>query len=705
MFQRLARTRPAPLALAALAALLWTSAPAGPAHAQSGVLDPTFGAGGVVVAPLGPNDEFGEALAIQADDRIVVAGYAIAANDDFAVARFNLDGTLDASFGGTGAVVTPIGSDVDRAFAVAVQPDQKIVVAGFRRQEGVEAFALARYLPDGTLDPTFDGDGKVVTQIGSLEDTAYAVAVQGDGKIVAAGFTRTSQNKDLAVVRYLPNGSLDPAFGAAGKAVLHVGGDDEAAAIAIQGDGKIVVAGYTSVAGRDLLVVRFTATGLPDPTFNGTGFQVVEFGTGNSFGEGVVLEPGGKILAAGYAHVGSVDHFAVTRLTASGALDPTLAGTGKLTTPVGTTAQGQAIALDANGRFVVAGTARISGNDDVAIVRYNADGSIDTAFGGTGIVTQTLGTGADQGKAVAIQSDAKVLAAGTARSGNFEDFGLVRYLIDDCGNGTIDLGEECDGGAVIGGDCCTTACTLLGAGTVCRPADGFCDLEESCDGVSGVCPADLRKPDGDDDGVCDEIDICPVDPDPAQLDGDDDGLGDACDPCTNGVTIGKPKMRITKFTSGPGDDTFTFTGDMDFAFEPVIDAVAVGARVILEDANGEVLFDVAVPPGAYSSSTRSGWRANKAGTMWSFRSQTPVGGVVNMLRFSTTKARRDLAKVRVTGRKGGFAQSPVALPLSAIVVIDAPTAATGACGEIHYVAAPGSPSCTFNASGSTLQCK
>lgn len=705
MSQLLARTRPAPLALAAVAALLWTWATARHADAQSGVLDPTFGAGGVVVASLGPNDEFGEALAIQADDRIVVAGYALAANDDFAVARFNLDGTLDTSFGGTGAVVTPIGGDVDRAFAVAVQPDQKIVVAGFRRQEGVEAFALARYLPDGTLDPTFDGDGKVVTAIGSLEDTAYAIAVQGDGKIVAAGFTRTAQNKDLALVRYLPDGSLDPTFGAAGKAVLPIGGDDEAAAIALQGDGKIVVAGYTSVAGRDLLVARFTAAGVPDATFNGTGFRVVEFGTGNSFGEGVVLEPGGGILAAGHAHVGSVDHFAVTRLTANGALDPTLAGTGQLTTPVGTTAQGQAIALDANGRFVVAGTARIAGNDDLAIVRYNANGSLDTTFGGTGIVTQPLGTGADQGKAIAIQSDAKVLAAGTARSGNFEDFGLVRYLIDDCGNGTIDLGEQCDGGAVIGGDCCTSACTLLAAGTVCRPVDGFCDLEESCDGVSGACPFDARKPDGDDDGVCDEIDICPVDPDPAQLDGDGDGLGDECDPCTNGVTIGKARMRITKYTTGPGDDTFTFTGQMDFAFEPEIDAIATGARLILEDANGDVLFDVAVPPGAYDKSTRSGWRVNKPGTMASFRSLTPVDGVVNTLRFQTSKARRDLVKVRITGRKGGFAQSPVALPLSAIVVIDAPTAATGACGEIHYLEAPALPSCSFNAPGSTLQCK
>lgn len=680
----------------------------GPVRAQSGVLDPTFGSGGVVVQPIGASDDFGQAVAVQDDDRIVVAGYSTAVNDDFALARFELDGDPDPTFNGTGKVTTPIGSDVDRAFAVAIQPvDQKIVVAGFRRESGAEAFALARYLPNGTLDASFDGDGKVVTAIGSLEDVASAVAVQDDGKIVAAGFSRSGANKDVAIVRYDANGALDPTFSGDGKLTLGIGtGNDEAFAVAIDDDDRIVVAGYAGTA-RDMFVARFTPAGVLDATFNGgTGLRVITFGTGDESGQGLALQGDGGILIAGYARVGTVDNFAVARVTETGALDGGFDGDGKVTTAVGSVSQGKAIAIDDNGRFVVAGFGRFSGSDDIAVVRYNTDGSLDAAFGGTGIVNVPVGgSGSDEGNAVALQSDAKVLAAGMARNGNAKDFGLLRILIDDCGNGTLDAGEQCDGGAIIDGDCCTSACTFVAASTECRPLADDCDLVEACTGSSGACPVDAKKPDGDGDDVCDEQDICPVDPDPLQLDGDEDGLGDECDPCTNGVAVGKPKLKVTKFTSGPGDDTFTFTGEMDFAAAPTLNPLALGARLILEDGAGDVLFDVTVPAGAYNPLTRTGWTVNGAATSFTFRSTTPVGGLLNQLKLSKTSARPDLIKIRATGKKGGYAQNPIELPLAAIFVLDAPTAATGECGEIHYLDAPQLPSCAFNANGSTLQCK
>jgi len=686
-----------------------TVATAGSARAQSGVLDPTFGSGGVVVAPIGASDDFGQAVAVQADDRIVVAGYSVATNDDFSVARFDLDGDLDPTFGGTGKVITPIGGDIDRAFAVAVQSDQSIVVAGFRRESGSEAFALARYLSNGTLDPNFDGDGKVVTAIGSLEDVANAVAIQDDGKIVAVGFSRSGANKDVAIVRYESTGALDTTFSGDGKLTLGIGtGNDEALAVAIDDDDRIVVAGYAGTA-RDMFVARFTPTGALDPTFNaGTGLRVITFGTGDESGQGLALQSDGAILIAGYARIGTVDSFAVARVDENGLLDATLDGDGKLITAIGTFAQGKAIAVDVNDRFVVAGFGRFAGSDDVAVVRYNTNGSLDTAFGGTGIVNVPIaGSGSDEGNAVALQSDAKVLAAGMGRNGNAKDFALLRILVDDCGNGTLDAGEACDGGAIIEGDCCTSECAFVAVSTVCRAVADDCDLVEACTGGSGACPVDLKKPDGDGDGddVCDEHDICPVDPDPLQLDGDDDGLGDECDPCTNGVAIGKPKLKLTKFTSGPGDDTLTFTGELDFALAPTLNPLALGARVILEDGAGDVLFDVAVPAGAYNPLTRTGWTVNGAATSFTFRSTSPVGGLLNQLKLSKSAARPDLIKIRATGKKGAYAQNPIELPLAAIVVLDAPTAATGECGEVHYLEAPLVPSCAFNASGSTLQCK
>ncbi|HEY8514733.1 MAG TPA: hypothetical protein VIS07_04365 [Candidatus Binatia bacterium] len=672
------------------------------ADAQSGVLDPTFGAGGVTSVAIGNGDDFGNALAIDAEDRIVVAGTCQQANDDFCVTRLTLEGALDASLAGSGKLAIPVRGEIDRASAVALQDDGKIVLAGFSRQAGKDEFALVRVDESGALDPSFDGDGKVTTALGAVEDQARAVAVQADGKIVAAGYSRSGSNRDLALVRYTATGELDPTFDGDGILVLGVGtGDDEAGAIAIQPDGKIVVAGYAADGSQhDFLVARFLPSGALDPGFNGGAPVRIAFGTGNEFANGVALQDDGKIVVAGYARVGTVFHFAVARLLANGTLDSTFDGDGKVTTAIGTTSQANAVAIDPTGRILVAGFARIAGSDDFALARYDTDGSLDENFAG-GFVTLAIGNGVDVANGVRAQRDGKIVVAGTKRTANDDDFAIVRYLVDDCGNGTIDLGEECDGGALIDGDCCDAACQLLPAATLCRAAEDACDVADFCDGVSGVCP-DARKPDGDDDGVCDEHDLCPVDPDPEQQDGDDDGLGDACDPCTNGVLVGKPKIRMTKFTTGPGDDTFTFTGQLDLPAPPTgLDPVTKGARVILADATGKVLLDVAVPPGAYDKTTRTGWTASKRGNVFNFRSKTLAGGLVDKLKISFAPSKPKLLKFTMSGRRGGFAAAPPALPLSAVVVIDAPTAATGECGEIAF--APGG--CAFNRNGSTLTCK
>ncbi|MEW6268985.1 MAG: hypothetical protein AB1689_06765 [Thermodesulfobacteriota bacterium] len=686
-----------PILCTALATVLLV---AGGAGAQSGVLDPTFGTGGVASTALGPGDDFAYGLAIDDEDRILLAGTCLQANDDFCLVRHELDGTPDTSLNGTGKLALPVRAEIDRAFAVALQGDRKIVLAGFSREAGKDEFALARVDESGALDPTFDGDGKVTTPIGTLEDQARAVAIQADGKIVAAGYTLTSANRDLAVVRYTATGALDPTFDGDGKVTLGLVGADEAAAIAIQTDGKIVLAGYAIGQQEDFLVVRLLADGALDPAFNGGAPLLIKFGTGQERANGIALQPDGKILVVGRTRIGSVFHFAVARLLADGTLDATLDGDGKVTTIIGTGSEASSVAVDATGRFVVAGFAKVPSNEDFALVRYDDDGSLDTNFAG-GVVTLPIGGAVDVASAVAVQRDGKIVLAGSKRSANDDDFAAVRYLVDDCGNGTIDVGEECDGGALIDGDCCDTGCDLLPAATLCRAVEDGCDIDDFCDGASGAC-LDVRKPDGDDDGVCDEADLCPLDPDPEQEDGDDDGLGDVCDPCTNGVLIGKPKIRMTKYTTGPGDDTFSFTGQLDLPVPPAqLDPVANGVRVILADAAGAVLFDVAVPPGAYSPVTRSGWIANKPGTAFTFRTTTAAGGLIDKLKLSFTATRPDLLKLTMSGRRGGFATAPPELPLSAVMVVDAPTAATGECGEIQF--AP--DGCSFNRNGSTLSCK
>ena len=688
-----------------VAAIVATLLACGDARAQSGVLDPTFGSGGVAVVPVGSADDFGRAVALQDDDRIVVAGTCTASNDDFCVVRLLLDGTLDPDFGGgTGKVTTAIRSSVDEANAVALDEDGNIVVAGFSRQGTKDELAVARLLPDGTLDASFDGDGKVTTAIGTLEDQARAVAIDGLGRIVVAGYTR-SANRDLALARYLADGTLDTSFSSDGKVAVPVGtGDDEAAAIAIQPDGRIVVVGYAADGSQhDLLIARFLENGSLDPALGGSGTVRIAFGTGNAFGTAVALHDDGRILAAGYARVGTVFHFAAARVDALGVLDPQLDGDGRLTTVIGTTSQASAVAIDPTGRFVLTGFARFASNDDVALARYDGTGALDTNFDGDGVVTLPIGNGPDLGNAVVVQDDRKIVVAGSARFGNDDQVAVARWLIDDCGNGVVDVGEACDGGALIDGDCCSSTCALLPAATVCRPLADDCDVADACDGSSAVCP-DVRLPDGDADGVCDVNDLCPVEPDPGQQDGDDDGLGDACDPCTNGVTIGKPKVRITKFTTPPGDDTLSLSGVLDFASAPVLDPVARGMRVILEDGAG-VRFDVSVPPGAYDPATRTGWLPNGAGTAFTYRTTTSVGGVIDKLKLSRTTAKPDVVKFTLSGKKGTQASDAVVPPLAATVVLDAPTAATGECGEIAFPGPAPLPACTLNRSGSTLSCK
>jgi uncharacterized delta-60 repeat protein/uncharacterized repeat protein (TIGR01451 family) len=228
-----------------------------------GSLDTTFGGDlpfpapgdGKVTTDFAGGLDIAHGVAIQGDGKIVAAGWAFAPvsgtqdfSDDFGLARYNIDGSLDPTFGVVGKVTTDFGGDLDYASDVAIQEDGKIVAAGVARVPGND-FALARYNTDGSLDPTFDGDGKVTTGFAGF-DSAYGMAIQADGRIVAAGLTLAGRfSADFALARYNTDGSLDPTFNGDGKVTTDFAGrDDEADAVAIQGDdGKIVAAGTSSV--------------------------------------------------------------------------------------------------------------------------------------------------------------------------------------------------------------------------------------------------------------------------------------------------------------------------------------------------------------------------------------------------------------------------------------------------------------------------
>ena len=232
-------------------------------YQSNGSPDTNFGSGGKVITDIGANrHDDARGLGIQTDGKIVVAGWSIdnpgsgSPNNDFALVRYDQNGVLDAGFGIAGKVISDLGSPADEANALAIQSDGKIVVAG-----GVQGadFAVARYDTSGILDMGFGNNGVAITPVGGNRDFATAVKIQTDGKILIAGISETGGNVDFALVRHDQDGSLDANFGSGGTVISDLGSNlDVAYALAIQADGKIVVAGGTSLNGnQDIAVARY----------------------------------------------------------------------------------------------------------------------------------------------------------------------------------------------------------------------------------------------------------------------------------------------------------------------------------------------------------------------------------------------------------------------------------------------------------------
>jgi len=404
-------------------------------YAQDGSLDLSFGIGGKVTTAIsGGDDDNGKSVAIQSDGKIVVAGTTINDGDrDFAIVRYNNDGTLDLSFGTDGKVVTDFGSNWDECYSVAIQSDGKIVAAGNIANGSTLDFAISRYNSDGTLDLSFDNDGMLTTDFAGKSDIITSIALQGDGKIVATGITTsaTAFNCDFAVVRYNIDGSLDLNFGTAGKVITQIGTDnDTPRSLAIQNDGKIVVAGYSVFSGdMYFALVRYNSDGTLDLSFDNDGKVTTSFGNEGDYGLSVAIQPDGKIVVSGKSYNNNID-IAVTRYNIDGSLDTSFDNDGMLTiVDENTNEEGLSVAIQSNGKILLAGYS----NDDFVVVRLNSDGSLDPSFGTNGKVITPIGNNVDAGYSLAIQSDGKIVVAGLSFNNTNNDFAVVRYNNDISG--------------------------------------------------------------------------------------------------------------------------------------------------------------------------------------------------------------------------------------------------------------------------------
>jgi uncharacterized delta-60 repeat protein len=392
-------------------------------------LDPTFDGDGIVITAVAASQEFATDLIIQPDGKLVVAGSSfISRRFDFMLVRYNPDGSLDTSFDTDGIAISNLRGDNDGVSALTLQPDGKILVAGYSRAVGAgrDDLTLVRYNSDGSLDTSFDTDGVVISPINGF---AQSLILQSDGKIIISGITDNGSDEDFALLRYNPDGSLDTSFDTDGFLTTDFGARDFANAMALQPDGKILLAGYTITGGGrlDIVLARYNADGSLDTSFDSDGKVMPSFGSEHYQINALILQPDGKIVVAGNTFSIS-DDFALFRFNADGTLDTSFGIEGKVITSMGEGRDHiQNMVLLPDGKLVVAGNSRgFAATAPISIARYNSDGSLDASFDTDGKFTTDLGsTDLLVGVyALILQPDGKLVVAGESNG----DFVLARYV-------------------------------------------------------------------------------------------------------------------------------------------------------------------------------------------------------------------------------------------------------------------------------------
>lgn len=407
--------------------------------AQPGILDLTFGNNGIVRTDIDQMNDYGFAVAVQTDGKIVMAGFAnVDSSNDFCLVRLQSNGNYDSTFGVNGIVTTDLqASSGDYLLSICLQPDGRILVGG-RTHFGMSAhdFAIARYSYNGNIDSTFGTNGIVLTDFNGFNDYGSDMKIQSDGKIVMAGYSFDGTTTSMGFARYLQNGQLDSTFSADGKTTiqapnLYLDGQS----LCIQNDGKLIAVGTVKSPGNnyDHWITRLHSNGNLDSTF-GVGGIVVQDISYTDYANAATLQHDGKLLVAGRSTdtilttAGAA--YSVARYNTNGSLDNSFGVNGKVVSKISNQADVAFSILETtNGKIILAGHSADGVSDfKLALVAYNQNGTMDSSFGSNGVSFTNMASGFEFAEDMALQSDGKLVVTGFYSDGGSVDMFVARYV-------------------------------------------------------------------------------------------------------------------------------------------------------------------------------------------------------------------------------------------------------------------------------------
>lgn len=413
--------------------------------ANPGDLDPGFGNNGVVAPSLFGGNFLSNAIAIQPDGKIVTAGYDPNPDGLFVVLRHNPDGSFDSNFG-NGGVVTSSFSSVNNGpgpVGLALQPDGKLVVVSTKNiSYFLKVLVVTRYTITGSLDSSFGQGGVVTTTVDKTTGFFIGVAIQDDGRIIAAGSSANNADQEnFSLVRFTAAGSLDNTFGSGGVVTTSIPGRrTRGYGVVIQSSGKIVIAGSSGVNNvpntGTFVLARYTTNGILDSTFGNSGIVTTSIDSSAS-GDAVAIQPDDKIIIIGSSGglTPTSTAFALARYNSNGSLDNDFGSGGVVTATINGYGDGNGIALQPDGKIVAVGTGKtVSNTNTFALARYNSDGSLDNSFGTNGIITPLIGDGGNAWNVAIQPADHKIVVVGNSSLGSEYRYTLVRYFGDASGS-------------------------------------------------------------------------------------------------------------------------------------------------------------------------------------------------------------------------------------------------------------------------------